>query len=212
MQFLLVFALLFTSLFANIAKPLAARDFSSLIGMKGFSDEALKLHFKLYEGYVKNANTLLEELDALLDSGKEKSLDYGALKRRLMWEYDGARLHEYYFENLGGKGGLDSSSPLYKALDEAWRGFDNWKRDFVATGSMRGIGWVVLYRDPESGRLINAWINEHDRGHLPNGEPILIMDVFEHAYLLDYGIDRAKYIEAFFNNVNWDIVSKRFAK
>jgi Fe-Mn family superoxide dismutase len=75
---------------------------------------------------------------------------------------------------------------------------------------MRGIGWAVLYRDPQTGRLINMWINEHDVAHLAGGSPILIMDVFEHAYMPQYGLDRAKYIEAFFENIDWDIAAQRF--
>lgn len=188
-----------------------AKDYSHLIGIQGFSDNALNLHFKLYQGYVTNTNTLLSILSQLANEGKDRSPQYAEIKRRLMWEYDGMRLHEDYFENLGGEGSsLDKKSALYNQISRDFGTFEKWKADFIATGAMRGIGWAVLYQDPISGKLINAWINEHDRGHLAGGNPILIMDVFEHAYILDYGIDRAKYIDAFFNNIDWDVVSQRF--
>lgn len=193
--------------------PFKAKDYSKLLGMNGFSDEALRIHFKLYEGYVKNTNTILDLLAQFSKEGQDRSPPYAELKRRLMWEYDGMRLHEYYFENLGGAATtFDSKSPLYQDLEAQYGSFEKWKADFIATGAMRGIGWAVLYFDPLSKRLTNAWINEHDLGHLAGGTPILIMDVFEHAYLLDYGIDRAKYIEAFFNNINWDVVAKRYVR
>ena len=198
------FTLLISSLTAYTAK-----DYSHLIGMPGFSDGLLQMHFKLYEGYVKNTNDLLAKLKSMTDPG---SYEYGALKRRLGWEFDGMRLHELYFGNLGGTILLDKASPLYKAILAQFGSFEKWKRDFIATGTIRGIGWALLYLDPEQGVLTNVWINEHDTGHLAQGHPILIMDVFEHAYMPQYGLDKAKYIDAFFNNINWDAVSKRYAQ
>jgi Fe-Mn family superoxide dismutase len=189
-----------------------AKDYSQLIGMKGFSDTLLQMHFKLYEGYVKNTNELIEKLNALNESGQALSYDYAGLKRRLGWEFDGMRLHELYFENLGGNGMIDSKSALFAALTAQYGSFDKWKADFIATGLMRGIGWAILYYDPQQKRLINCWINEHDVGHLATSQPIVIMDVFEHAYITQYGLDRAKYIDAFFANINWNVVSSRFAK
>ena len=120
------------------------------------------------------------------------------------------RLHEYYFENLGGKEALDPKSPLALKIAADFGSFEAWKSDFVATGSMRGIGWAVLYLDPVYGKLMNLWINEHDVGHLAGGTPILIMDVFEHAYMIDYLTDRAQYIDAFFQNIHWANVANRY--
>ena len=139
------------------------------------------------------------------------SLDYGALKRRLGWEFDGMRLHELYFENLGGKEPLDKSTALSQRIFKDFGSYEAWRKSFVATGMMRGIGWVILYRDPQSGRLFNVWINEHDLGHLAGGEPLLVMDVFEHAYITQYGLDRGKYISAFFDNIDWAKVDKRYS-
>jgi len=181
-------------------------DFSHLLGMPGFSDTMLKNHFKLYQGYVKNTNLLLKKLQTFLTEGKEGTPEYAELKRRLGFEFNGMRLHEYYFGNLGGKKELDSKSSLYK---KGFGSFSNWKKDFTSTGSMRGIGWVILYQDPQSSRLFNSWINEHEVNHLAGCIPVLVMDVFEHAYLTDYQLDRKKYIEAFFKNINWDTAANR---
>lgn len=181
-----------------------SKDFSQLIGMKGFSENALKIHFSLYEGYVKNTNWILLELK------KSDGYIYGALKHRLGWEMDGMKLHESYFENLGGKGKIDSSSGLYKAIVQSFGSYGDWEKDFKSTGLIRGIGWVVLFLDPMLGKLFNLWIEEHDTGPLVNGIPILVMDVWEHAYLLDYGTDRTKYIQAFFDNINWNVVQTRY--
>jgi superoxide dismutase, Fe-Mn family len=187
-----------------------AADFHTILGMEGFSDALLQNHFKLYQGYVKNTNLLLEKLNALLKEGRTELPEYAELKRRLGFEFNGMRLHEWYFGNLGGKKELDQASPLYSALVREFGSFAQWKKDFIATGSMRGIGWVILYLDTQTGRLVNVWINEHETNHWAGCKPLLVMDVFEHAYMTDYQLDRAKYIEAFFKNVNWDVVGKRY--
>ncbi len=187
-----------------------AKDYSYLFGMPGFSDALLKLHFQLYQGYVKNANLLISRLKELELQDRDLTYDYGALKRRFGWEWDGMRLHEFYFDNLGGSDPLDKSAPLYQRISKDFGSFDAWKKSFTSTGMMRGIGWVILYRDPQTGRLFNVWINEHDLGHLAGGEPLLVMDVFEHAYITQYGLDRGKYLSAFLDNVDWAKVSKRY--
>ncbi len=194
------------------SKPYEAEDFSKLKGMPGFSDQALDLHFTLYQGYVKNANLLLEQLQQMTAQNQTGSPAYSELKRRLGWEFDGMRLHELYFGNLGGKEALKKDSKLMKRLEENFGSYDNWAADFKAIGAMRGIGWVLLYEDPKNGRLINVWINEHDVGHLAGGNPLLIMDVFEHAYLPDYGLKRGDYLQAFFQNINWPAVEARLGK
>ena len=193
-------------------KPYEAQDFSKLKGMPGFSDKALDLHLTLYQGYVKNTNQLLDQLQQLAAQGQASTPAYAELKRRLGWEFDGMRLHELYFGNLGGKEPLKPDSGLMKRLAENFGSFEAWAADFKATGAMRGIGWAVLYEDPKSGRLFNVWVNEHDAGHFAGGNPLLIMDVFEHAYLPDYGLKRGEYIEAFFRNIDWPAVAGRLGK
>jgi len=186
-----------------------AKDYSKLIGMAGFSETLLKNHFTLYQGYVTNTNKLVDILGQMLKEGKTGTPEYAELKRRFGWEFNGMRLHEYYFENLGGKGDINKTGKLYQKLVEFFGSYEAWEKDFKATGSMRGIGWAVLYQDILSGNFINFWINEHDVGHPSGGMPILIMDVFEHAFMIDYGLKRVDYIEAFFKNINWTEVEKR---
>jgi Fe-Mn family superoxide dismutase len=186
-----------------------AKDYARLIGMAGFSDVLLNNHFTLYQGYVTNTNKVLDILEQMLNEGKTTNPEFAELKRRLGWEFNGMRLHEYYFDNLGGKLPLEASGSLGTKLAASFGSLDAWEKDFRTTGAMRGIGWTVLYQDNVSGRLINFWINEHDEGHPAGCTPILIMDVFEHAFMLDYGLKRADYIEAFFKNIDWKAVEDR---
>ena len=188
--------------------PYAAKDYAKLIGMEGFSETLLKNHFTLYQGYVTNTNKVLDTLDQMAKDGKTAIPEFAELKRRLGWEFNGMRLHEYYFENLGASG-LNKDGKLGKKIAESFGSYEAWEKDFRATGAMRGIGWVALYQDPASGRLINFWINEHDVSHPAGCTLVLIMDVFEHAYMVDYGIKRADYIEAFFKNINWSAAEAR---
>ena len=186
-----------------------AKDYSNLIGMEGFSDTLINNHFTLYQGYVTNTNKLLDTLATMLKEGKLGTPEYAELKRRLGFEFNGMRLHEYYFENLGGKGALDKSGKLGKKLADEFGSYEDWEKDFRATAAMRGIGWPILYQDNLTGRLINQWINEHETGHLAGCTPILVLDVFEHAFMLDYGLKRPDYIESFFKNINWGAVEAR---
>lgn len=186
-----------------------AKDYSSLIGMEGLSEELLKNHFTLYQGYVTNTNKLLETFDQLRKDDKMGTPEFAEMKRRLGWEFDGMRLHEFYFENLGGKAPIDRNGRLARKLAEDFGSYDAWEKDFRAVGAMRGIGWAALYQDPANGKLFNFWINEHDSGHPANGNLILIMDVFEHAFMLDYGTKRPGYIDAFFKNISWAPVEAR---
>jgi len=187
----------------------AAKDFNHLIGMKGFSETLLKNHFTLYQGYVNNTNKVADSLSAMLKDGKTGTPEYAELKRRFGWEFDGMRLHEYYFGNLGGNGLLSSDGSLGKRLTSQFGSYEAWEKDFRGTGAMRGIGWTVLYQDAGAQSFFNVWIGEHDSGHLAGCNPLLIMDVFEHAFITDYGLKRADYIDAFFRNINWDEVQKR---
>jgi len=189
--------------------PYTAKDYAKLIGMAGFSETLLKNHFTLYQGYVTNTNKVLDTLDQMSKDGKTATPEFAELKRRLGWEFNGMRLHEFYFENLGGKDGIDKNGKLTKKLIESFGSYEAWEKDFRATGAMRGIGWVVLYQDPASGRLINFWVNEHDVSHPAGCNPLLIMDVFEHAFMIDYGLKRADYIDAFFKNINWPAIESR---
>lgn len=196
-----------------ICMAFEAKSFEHLIGLKGFSDTLLKNHFTLYQGYVANTNKVTEALMAMLKDGKTGIPEYAELKRRIGWEYNGMRLHEYYFGNMTRQGtNIDKNSKFFKRVTDDFGSYELWEKDFKATGAMRGIGWVVAYYEPVAGKIYNAWINEHDVGHLCGAVPILVMDVFEHAYMTDYGLKRADYIEAFFAAIDWNVVAKRFDK
>ncbi len=181
-------------------------NYDHLLGTPGFSDTLLKNHFTLYQGYVNNTNKALDML-AKMDP---TSYEFAEVKRRLGWEFNGMRLHEYYFGNMRNGGStLNEESTFAQKINEQFGSFDAWMKDFRATGAMRGIGWVVLYYDTQAKRLINTWINEHDLGHFSGCTPLLVMDIFEHAFMIDYGLKRADYIEAFFKAIDWNAVEKR---
>ncbi len=177
-----------------------------MLGTPGFSDAILKQHFELYAGYVKSTNDLLDELHA---SAPAKPPAWSELKR----EWNGMRLHEVYFENLTKTvraPGRDARLPARIGKDFGSR--EAWEKDFRATGGMRGIGWAALLWDSTGQRLFNAWIDEHDRGVLAGCSIVLLMDVFEHAYLTDYGTKRADYIDAFLAAADWEEASRRFER
>ena len=188
-----------------------AKDYTRLIGMEGFSETLLTNHFTLYQGYVTNTNKLLDTLGQMAKDGKIGTPEYSELKRRMGFEWDGMRLHEYYFENLGGRGDLAQSAKLRDKVAQEFGSYEAWEADFRGTGAMRGIGWTILYQDKAAGRLINQWINEHETGHLAGCTPVLVMDVFEHAFMIDYGLKRADYIAAFFKNINREAVDGRLS-
>jgi len=186
-----------------------AKDYAALLGMQGFSDTLLKNHFTLYQGYVTNTNKVMASLVAMLQDGKEGTYEFAELKRRLGWEFNGMRLHELYFENLGGDGDPSKAPNLTKKVAAQFGSVEACAKDFMATAAMRGIGWVICYEDMESGLLINQWINEHDVGHPAGCNPILVLDVFEHAYMIDYGLKKMDYVNNFFTKVKWEVVEKR---
>ncbi|MGA8535621.1 MAG: Fe-Mn family superoxide dismutase [Candidatus Tumulicola sp.] len=177
-----------------------------LAGLPGISDATLEMHFGLYEGYVKNVNLLNEELAEIRAAGKAAGANpgYAELVRRLGFEYNGMRLHEYYFDNMTTHPTGIGSGKLYNALGNAYGGFDEWKNDFIAVGGMRGIGWAIAYYDLACGQISNHWINDHENGNVAGFVPIVVLDVWEHAYIKDYKpSERGKYIDAFLASVDW---------
>lgn len=185
------------------------KNYETLIGTPGFSDEMLKNHFTLYEGYVKNVNLLDTKLGELTVLPGLNGPEFNELKRRYGWEYNGMYLHELYFENMK-KGGskIEDAKNISLGIEKQFGSFDAWKTDFIATGAMRGIGWAILVKTNE-GLLKNIWINEHDVGYLAGATPLIVMDVFEHSFMFDYGLKRVDYINAFFAALDWDIVDSR---
>ncbi len=186
----------------------------NLSGLNGISDQTLEMHFKLYEGYVTNTNTLTERIAAILADGKvdqEEMPAYSELTRRLGFEYNGMVLHEHYFGNMKRQGGGEPGRGAFRdAVDRSFPSFEIWKTDFTGIGKMRGVGWAICYLDPNTGLISNHWITLHETGNISGFVPLLVMDVWEHAYLLDYKpADRPKYIEAFLSNVDWESVDAR---
>lgn len=183
-----------------------------LAGLQGISDTTLQVHFGLYEGYVKNTNLLNEQISEQIKAGTAAGANphFAELTRRLGFEYNGMRLHEYYFANMKKSAGGSPGSALGDALAANFGDFETWKKDFTATGAMRGVGWAIAYQDPWSGRISNHWVTLHEDGNIAGFNPILVMDAWEHAFLLDYKpAERPKYIEAFFANIDWGVVEAR---
>lgn len=187
------------------------KSYDHLLGTPGFSDQLLKNHFTLYQGYVTNVNKLSEILTAMVNDGRMGTPEFAEVKRRLGWEFNGMRLHELYFGNMAKAGSPPptTATPLHQKLVADFGSYESWEKDFKAVGMMRGIGWAILYYDKEAERAFNVWINEHDVGHFAGCTPLLVLDVFEHAFMLDYGAKRADYIEAFFKAIDWGVAEKR---
>ena len=185
-----------------------------LHGLEGISDKQLEEHFALYAGYVKQVNMLNEELAKLRGEGHAsgKNPEFAELTRRLGFEYGGMILHEYYFSNLrrGAEPQPSAASALAGALTESFGSVDAWRADFQAIGEMRGVGWVILFEDPTTDRLTNHWVTLHQEGIPAGFKPLLVMDVWEHAFMRDYkATEKAKYVGAFFRNVDWAMVQRR---
>jgi superoxide dismutase, Fe-Mn family len=195
-------------------QPYRTKSFN-LRGLQGISDKTIDLHLSLYEGYVKATNVLQGKIAEFLKDGtvdQEELPAYSELTRRLGFEYNGMVLHEYYFDNLTPQASLkpESSSAFLRQAEASFGSYERWKTDFVSVGKMRGVGWAVCFQDPGSGRLSNHWITLHEHGNVAGFKPVLVVDVWEHAFLLDYTpAQRGQYIEAFFANVNWRVVDRR---
>ncbi|MHB1005521.1 MAG: superoxide dismutase [Chloroflexota bacterium] len=185
-----------------------------IAGLNGISDQTIQVHLGLYAGYVKNTNTLNERLQALAKEGKASAPDYAEITRRLGFEYNGMILHEYYFSQFKAGGSpMPRGGALVDHLNKCFGSVDAWLADFKAVGTMRGVGWAVLFQDPVTGWLSNHWVTLHQDGNPAGFKPILIMDVWEHAFLLDYKpAERPKYIEAFLANLDWSVIEKRLAE
>ncbi len=189
----------------------------NLVNLKGLSERQVTEHIKLYGGYVKNTNILTDKIAEYKIDSEKNALALSELTRRFGFEWNGMRLHELYFDCLDGAGQTEGSTPdatvgagLKTMIEAQYGSFDNWLHEFKSVGLMRGIGWVILYYDPIVKRLQNVWITDHEVGHLASLPIILAMDVWEHAYLLDYlPSQRKDYIEAFFQNLNWRKLNER---
>lgn len=181
--------------------------------LKGISAKAIEEHIKLYQGYVAHTNLILEKIE---DSKSADDMAYGIseMQRRFSFEFDGMRNHEYYFACLeGGAKKLSDNSSLKKAIEKEWESFDAWLSRFKKVATTRGIGWAMLYYDKANDRLLNNWVDEQHLGHLTGLSPILALDMWEHSFVGDYWPSgKAKYVEDFFENLNWGVIEDNFSK
>lgn len=204
-------------------KPYEAKIFN-IPELKGISKKTIDEHMKLYQGYVKNTNLILEKIEKLAkDSdastalGESNAYAIAELHRRFAFEFNGMRNHEYYFEQFeGGPSGISSmmgESKLKLMIESEWETFEKWLEQFKATAMTRGVGWAVLWKDLDTGRTLNTWVDEQHVGQLNNCSFILGLDMWEHSFMLDYPpSEKKKYIEVFFENLNWPVVLKRFGE
>ncbi len=193
----------------HMMKPYEAKTFA-LDELDGLSTKQIEEHLKLYAGYVKNTNLLMEKIESHKQNSETMAIELSELTRRMGFEWNGMRLHEVYFSQFE-KGGVESTK-LQEALATQYGSFDAWKNQVTATGLMRGIGWVLLINDKETGNLHTIWVSDHEYGHLAGTDVVFAMDVWEHAYTVDFApTQRAAYIQAFWKNVNWNKVEARYA-
>ncbi len=180
--------------------------------LKGISAKNIEEHLKLYAGYVKNANLILEKIAELSNDETTNAYVLGELQRRFSFEFCGMRNHEYYFASFeNGAKNLPENSTLKIAIEKEWGSFDAWLGRFKAVALTRGIGWAMLYYDKQTGRLLNQWVDEQHLGHLVSASPVLALDMWEHAFVYDYPTsEKNKYVQAFFENLNWEVIERNF--
>lgn len=186
------------------------KNYDYLIGqINGLSEKQLRQHFQLYQGYVKKVNEIEEKLKKADPATANYSFgDISELQRRLSVPYNGAYLHELYFENLTGKAS-EPSAEVKAAIDAAFGSMENWF-SHARAGLISAPGWVLLVRSKKDGTVRNDLVEEHHRGVLVEQDILLALDGWEHAYMIDYGIVKADYIKVLENSINWNVVNKRF--
>lgn len=181
--------------------------------LEGLSEKQIKVHIALYEGYVKHVNVLREQIATLTELDAEKyAYAITETRRRLGFEFNGMRMHEYFFGQLeGGASSLDADSVLGQALTLKYGGVAEFITHFTQVAMSRGIGWSVLYTDPSADTVHTAWVSDHELGQLGGLPVIFALDMWEHAFMVDYvPAEKKQYIEAFLKNVNWNVVMKRY--
>lgn len=183
----------------------------SIPKLQGISEKTIEEHLKLYTGYVKNANLIQEHIELLSKEGDKYSYELSELQRRFSFEWGGMRNHEHYFRLLEKKIDPDPESALFKAIELQWGSIDIWKTIFTSLATTRGIGWAVLYWDPTSKQLLHGWIDEQHLGALITATPIIMLDMWEHAFVIDYFPSGKKnYINDFFAQMDWKVAEDNF--
>ncbi len=182
--------------------------------LKGMSAKSIEEHLKLYSGYVKNANLVLEKIEEYKADSEKNAYALGELQRRFAFEFDGMRNHEYYFHSVeGGSTPLTTGGQLHTAIEKEWGSFESFLATFKAIALTRGVGWAWLVYDKETNRLLTQWVDEQHLGHLMSTSPILGLDMWEHSFVFDYQPSGKKqYVEDFFANLNWSAIEENFKK
>lgn len=180
--------------------------------LQGISAKTIEEHLKLYQGYVKNANLIIEKIGPLMADFDANAYIIGELQRRFSFEFNGIRNHELYFGQLEqGPAQLPDNSAFKAAIERQAPSFDAWLGGFKTVALTRGIGWAMLYWDPTAQQLTPGWVDEQHLGHLVGLVPILALDMWEHSYVADYQPSGKKqYVEDYFSNINWNVVEERF--
>lgn len=178
----------------------------------GISAKNIEEHIKLYQGYVKNANIIQEQIEELSNDSEKNAYALGEINRRFSFEFNGMRNHEVYFSLFeGGSKEINNESNLAKKITQTFGSFENMLNRLKAIALTRGIGWAMLSQDHESKDLILHWLDEQHLGQLQNTKPIIALDMWEHSYVADYQPSGKKqYVEDFFKNLNWSVAEERF--
>ena len=179
--------------------------------LKGISTKNIEEHIKLYQGYVKNANLIMEHMEEFAKDSEKYAYELGELQRRFAFEWGGMRNHEIYFASLEGGPKSLPDGGLKKAIESKMAPFEMFLERFKTIALMRGVGWAMLFYDKKNGQLHTQWVDEQHIGHLTDCSLILALDMWEHAYVYDYPTsEKKKYVEAFFENINWEVIEENF--
>ncbi len=180
--------------------------------LAGISKDTIDGHLGLYQGYVKHVNLIRDKIAAYSNDPDNNGYAISEMQRRLGFEFGGMRNHEYYFAQLEGGSKLLPDGALKEKIEFQWGSFDAWQKRFKEIAMTRGVGWAMLYLDPHTDQLVQTWVDEQHIGQLADLDIILALDMWEHSYMRDYkASEKAAYVEAFFANLNWEVVAARLA-
>lgn len=180
--------------------------------LTGISRETIDEHIGLYNGYVKHANLIREKIAAYSTDPDNNTYAIGEMQRRYGFEFGGMRNHEYYFTQFEGGAQPLPEGALKDMIMTQWGSVEAWRERFTKVAMTRGVGWAMLYIDRQTNQLIETWVDEQHLGQLADLDIVLALDMWEHSYMRDYPPSQKKsYVEAFFQNLNWEVVAARVA-
>ncbi len=178
--------------------------------LNGISKASIEEHIGLYDGYVKHANLIREKIAAYSNDPDNNTYAIGEMQRRFGFEFGGMRNHEYYFTQFEGGAKALPEGTLQDMLIAQWGSVEAWMERFMKIAMTRGVGWAMLYLDRQNKALVETWVDEQHLGQLADLDIVLALDMWEHSYMLDYPPSQKKqYVDAFFRNLNWEVVAGR---